>query len=76
MLISRAGGMESAELIETLNGLINLDYVTSSKVNISQIEEVEHAYFRVNPTYARELRDVLRGGRHREEPQRRRRRRG
>jgi hypothetical protein len=67
--------MESAEFVDTLSGLIALGYVLSNKVNVIKIEDVEHAFFRVNPSYARDLRDALRGGRRRDEEKTRRRRR-
>jgi len=67
MLMQRSGQMESAELVDTLSGLIALGYVLSSKVNVSSTEDVERSLFRVNSSYARELRDALRGGRRRRE---------
>lgn len=69
MLIERAGEMETAELLDTLDGLISLGYVVSSKVNIRTLEDLERAAFRVNPSYARDLRDALKpaGRRRREE---------
>ena len=41
--------METAEFLETLTGLIDQGYVVSNKVNIRVIEDVERAFFRVNP---------------------------
>jgi hypothetical protein len=38
------------------------------------LEDVERANFRVNASYARELRDAIHPGRHRERERRRRRR--
>lgn len=74
MLLERSGDMEMAEFIDSLDGLITLGYVLSTKVNIHSEEDVERAAFRVNPSYARDLRDALRpGGRRREEGRRRRR---
>lgn len=75
LLIEHVGDIELAEFIDTLNGLMSQGYVLSSKANVYSQEDVERAAFRVNPSYARDLRDALRpGGRQREE--RRRRRRG
>ena len=75
MLIEHVGDIDFAEFIDTLNGLMSQGYVLSSKANVYSEEDVERAAFRVNPSYARDLRDALRpGGRQREE--RRRRRRG
>ena len=73
-MLERSGEMESAELLDALNGLIMTGYVLCSKVNISSMEEAEHAFFRVNSSYARDLRDAINPGRRREEKTRRRRR--
>ena len=74
-LLERVSDMETAEFLDTLSGLMNLGYVLSSKVNVIKMEDVERSYFRVNPSYARELRDALQGDRRREDDRRRRRRR-
>jgi hypothetical protein len=75
LLIERVGDMETAEFLDTLEGLISLGYVVSDKVSLRTMEDVERAVFRVNASYARELRDAIRPG-HRREQERRRRRRG
>lgn len=69
------GGMESAEFIDTLNGLISLGYVLSNKVNMRSTDDVVRGSFRVNPAYAHELRDALNPGRRREQERTTRRRR-
>ena len=74
-LREKVGEMEESEFVETISGLIMMDYVASSKVNIMKMEDVEHAFFRVNPSYARDLRDALHGRKRREEMPTRRRRR-
>jgi hypothetical protein len=66
--------MESAELIDTLGGLIEQGYIISTKVNIQSAEDIERSAFRVNSSYARDLRDTLKPGRRREERSRRSRR--
>jgi hypothetical protein len=72
MFLARVGEMESAELIDTLNGLMTQGYVLSTKVNVQNTEDIERTAFRVNPSYARDLRDALRpGGRKREDRPRR-----
>jgi hypothetical protein len=73
-LAEQIGEMEPAEFIDELNGLIMLGYVLSDKVNIHTLEDVEKARFRVNASYARDLRDAIRPGRRREQERRRRRR--
>jgi hypothetical protein len=75
-LIDHHKEMETAEFIDTLNGLISLGYVLSNKVNLRMLEDVERASFRVNPAYAHDLRDALNPGRKREQEKPRRRRRG
>jgi hypothetical protein len=74
LLIERVGDMETAEFLDTLEGLISLGYVLSDKVNLRTMEDVERAVFRVNASYARELRDAIRPGQRREQERRRRRR--
>lgn len=73
-LIDRVG-MESAEFLDTLDGLLTMGYVLSSKVAVHKMEDVEHGYFRVNASHGRELRDALRPGRRKEEEERPHRRR-
>lgn len=74
LLVEQIGDMEQAQFLDELTGLISLGYVLSDKVNIRTIEDVERAIFRVNASYARDLKDALHPGRR--EPERRRRRRG
>jgi len=74
-LLERMNDMETAEVLDTLNGLISLGYVFSNKVNLRLIEDVEHAFFHVNSAYARDLRDAISPGRHRDQDRTRRRRR-
>ena len=73
-LMEKMGDLETAEFLDELNGLIMLGYVIASKVNISSMEDVERSFFRVNASYARDLRDAINPGRRREEKTRRRRR--
>src|SRR5438874_8981421 len=73
MLLERVE-MEPIELVDCLSGLMTLGYVLSSKVNIQNTDDIERSAFRVNPSYARDLRDAMTpGGRRREERQRRQR---
>jgi hypothetical protein len=74
-LIERVSDMATAEFLDTLSGLIMIGYVLSSKVNVLKIEDVERSNFRVNPSYSRDLRDTLQGGRRRDRDERDRRRR-
>jgi len=74
LLIQRIGEMESAEFLDELTGLISLGYVLCDKAIVRTMEDVERAVFRINASYARDLRDALHPGRRREEKSRRRRR--
>lgn len=76
LLVEHLKELETAEFIDTLNGLISLGYVLSNKVNLRMLEDVERAFFRVNPAYTHDLRDALNPGRKREQEKPRRRRRG
>jgi hypothetical protein len=67
MLIDRVEGMETAEVLETLTGLIDQGYVLSNKVNIRLIEDAEKAFFRVNAAYAKDLREAVNPGRRRQQ---------
>ncbi len=73
-LAERMDDMETAELIDTLDGLIMLDYVLCDRVSIRNLDAVKSAKFRVNPAHARELRDAVYPSRNRVEAGRRRRR--
>ena len=75
MLIDRVDSMETQEFLDTLVGLIDQGYVLSNKVNIRVIEDVERAFFRVNPADAKDLRDAVNPGRRREQERARRQRR-
>lgn len=74
LLLGRLGEVEEREFLETLDGLIKLDYVVASKVNVMKMDDVERAFFRVNSTYTDDLRDAMRPGRKEDDKARRRRR--
>jgi hypothetical protein len=74
LLVEQIGEMEQASFLDDLTGLISLGYVLADRVNIRTMEDAERSIFRVNASYARDLKDALHPGRH--EPERRRRRRG
>ena len=75
MLIDRVDSMEPQEFLETLIGLIDQGYVLSNKVNVRVIEDVERAFFRVNPAESKELRDAVNPSRRRAQERARRQRR-
>jgi hypothetical protein len=66
LLLDRIEEMETGEFLDTLCGLIDLGYVVSNKVNIRLMEDVEKAFFRVNPTYSKDLQDAVNPSRRRE----------
>jgi hypothetical protein len=74
MLIDRVDAMETSEFLNTLIGLIDQGYVLSNKVNVRVIEDVERAFFRVNPADSKDLRDAVNPSRKREQARRQRRR--
>jgi hypothetical protein len=74
LLVDKIGEMEPAEFLDELNGLISLGYVLCNKVNLRTMEDVERTVFRVNASYARDLREAITPGRRREREQRRKRR--
>ncbi|HEV8186056.1 MAG TPA: hypothetical protein VGP40_08880 [Chthoniobacterales bacterium] len=75
-LLERMEGLETAEMLDTLSGLIAMGYVLASKVNVRTIEDVELSLFRVNPSYSRDLKDALSPSTGRDERRARRDRRG
>jgi len=58
-LAERMGEMESAELLDSLEGLMSMGHVLSNKVNVRTMDDVGSATFHVNPAFARELRDAV-----------------
>ena len=74
LLVENIGEMAEAEFLDELDGLISQGYVLSDKVNVRTMEDVERSVFRVNASYALDLKDALNPGRRREREPRRRRR--
>ncbi len=75
LLAESIGDMEQAEFLDDLTGLMSLGYIVADKVSVRTMEDVERSVFRVNASYARDLKDAIHPSR-RKEPERRRRRRG
>ena len=65
LLVDRIEEMEKGEFLDTLCGLIDQGYVISNKVNIRLMEDVEKAFFRVNPAFSVALRDAVNPARRR-----------
>ena len=66
LLVDRIEDMETGEFLDTLMGLIDLNYVVSNKVNIRLMADVEKAFFRVNPAFTKDLQDAVNPSRKRE----------
>ena len=75
-LLDRIEEVEAGEFIDTLDGLLAMGYLLATKVNIKTLEDVERTSFRVNPSYAHDLKDALDPNLRREAEKQRRRRRG
>ena len=76
LLVDRLGeDIIEAEFLDTLDGLLSMGYVLSNKVNVRSMEDVERAFFRVNPAHARDLKDATNPSRARERQRERRERR-
>ncbi|MGH8091966.1 MAG: hypothetical protein ACREIF_00635 [Chthoniobacterales bacterium] len=74
-LAERMNEMEGAEFLDALAGLIAMDYVVANKVNIRTMDAVRGAAFRVNPAFARDLKDAVYPSRQKKAETGRRRRR-
>ena len=58
-LLARVGGMEEAEFVSTLRGLIMMGYVLADKISFHNFDDVEHADFHVNSGYSKDLKEAL-----------------
>jgi hypothetical protein len=74
VLVDQLETGEIAPFLETLISLVDQGYVLTNKVNIRAIEDVETAFFRVNPASATTLRDAVNPSRTRERERTQRRR--
>src|SRR3712207_6129421 len=76
LLIDRMGEeIIAAEFLDTLDGLMSMGYILSNKVNVRTMQDVERAFFRMNPVHARDLKEATNPGRVRERQRERRERR-
>ena len=58
-LVDRLGGMETAEIIDSLEGLVAMDYVQSDTERLRSADDVYQAKFNVNTAMLRDLREAL-----------------
>jgi hypothetical protein len=66
LLVDRIEEMETGEFLDTLSGLIEQGYVLSNKVNVRMMADVEKSFFRVNPSYSKDLQEAVNPSRKRE----------
>jgi hypothetical protein len=59
LFLERLSSMAAAEFLDTLSGLLDSGYILASKVNTRTVADVERSFFRVNPSYARDLKEAL-----------------
>jgi hypothetical protein len=58
-LVATVNGMEEAEFVSVLKGLLMMGYILADKQSFHDLKDVEHAEFRVNAGYARDLKEAL-----------------
>jgi hypothetical protein len=58
-LMATVTGMEEAEFISTLKGLLSFGYVLADKQSFHEFKDVENAEFRMNAGYMRDLKEAL-----------------
>jgi hypothetical protein len=58
-LLDTASGMEEAEFISTLKGLLNTGFVLPDKQSFHDFKDIQNAEFRVNAGYAHDLKEAL-----------------
>jgi hypothetical protein len=58
-LIERVSGLEEAEFVSTLRGLMTMGYVLADKQSFHNFDDVEHAEFHVNSGYAKDLKEAM-----------------
>lgn len=58
-LLGRLNGMEVGEVLDVLQGLIAIGYVSAERDRFHSSEEMKKLRFRVNSGYAKELKEAL-----------------
>jgi hypothetical protein len=58
-LLEKVNGMEEAEFVSTLRGLLMMGYILADKQSFHNFDDVEHADFHVNSGYARDLKEAM-----------------
>ncbi len=58
-LLECVNDMDEAEFVSTLRGLLMTGYVLADKQSFHDFDDIQHAEFRVNAGYARDLKEAL-----------------
>ena len=58
-LLGRLSAMEGAEVVDTLGGLVQMDYVLCDVDRLRSVEDMQEASFSVNTAMLRDLREAL-----------------
>lgn len=58
-LIERSVGLEAAEVLETVQGLIDIGYVVCDRHQLQNADDLRKARFHVNTGYSKQLREAL-----------------
>ena len=58
-LLEKVTGLEEAEFVSTLRGLLMMGYVLADKQSFNNFDDVRHADFHVNSGYARDLKEAM-----------------
>jgi hypothetical protein len=72
-LVERLPSLETAELIDTLQGLMMFGYVVADRQSFHEIEDLNRTTFHVNSGYSKDLRAAIDPTRRPKETRRRRR---
>src|SRR5438093_2119586 len=58
-LVDRVTGVEQAEFLDTLDGLMTMGYVIADKQSFHSLDDVKIANFHVNSGYSKALRESI-----------------
>ena len=58
-LMERLGHMEAAEILDTLDTLMTLDYVQSDLERLRSVDDLKEAKFNVNTAMMRDIREAI-----------------
>lgn len=58
-LLERVADLDSAELIDTLQGLMMMGYVVADKQAFHSVDELRKIHFQVNSGYSKDIKEAL-----------------